>query len=93
MAEDGLGADIAETSRVSLGHGTTQDENVPVSGCRDPPHVAVKLEGDAPLVEGGTKGNEDADGDGDVDASFPLRRSLVTNQNTIHDYNASRKVQ
>ena len=27
MAEDGLGADIAETSRMSLRHRTTQEEN------------------------------------------------------------------
>jgi hypothetical protein len=93
MAEDGLGADIAETSRVSLEHRTTQDENVPLFGERDPLFVAVELEAEVPLVEGGTEGNEDVDADGNDDASFPLRYSLVTNRNMTQDYNASRKVQ
>lgn len=41
LAEDGLGADIAETSRVSLGHRTAQDEHVPLFGDTDPPFAAV----------------------------------------------------
>ncbi len=44
MAEDGLGADIAETSHVSLRQRTTQEENVPLSRHADPPFVAVGLE-------------------------------------------------
>jgi hypothetical protein len=48
---------------------------------------------DALLVERRTEDNEDADGDGDVDANFPLRHSLVTNRNTTQDCEASRKVQ
>ncbi len=43
MAEDGLGADIAETSRVSLRHRTTQEENAPLFRDEDPPFVAVGL--------------------------------------------------
>jgi hypothetical protein len=94
MAEDSFGADIAEISRVSRGRRTTQqEENVPLFRNRDPPFVGAELEADAPLVEGRTEDNEDADGDGDVDANFPLRHSLVTNQNTTQDCEASRKVQ
>jgi hypothetical protein len=97
MAEDSLGADIAETSRVSLGHRTTLNENVPLFQDRDLPFEAVGLEAEVPLVEGGTEGNEqghvDADGNGDDDASFPLRYSLVTDRNITQDYNASRKMQ
>jgi hypothetical protein len=93
MAEDSLGADIAETSRVSRGHRTMQEENVPLFGNRDPLFVGVELEADVPLVEGRTEDNVDADGDGNVNSNFPLRCSLVTNQNTTQDYNASRKVQ
>jgi hypothetical protein len=93
MAEDGLGADIAETSRVSQAHRTTQEENVPLFGDGDPPFVAVALEADLPLVEGETESNEDADENRNVDASFPLRHSLVTNRSTTHDYNASRTAQ
>jgi hypothetical protein len=79
---------------VSLEHRTTQDENVPSFGDRDPSIVAVELEAEVPLVEGGTEGNEDVDADGNDDASFPLRYSLVTtNRNMTEDYNASRKVQ
>jgi hypothetical protein len=93
MAEDSLGADIAETSRVSLGHRATYHENVPLFGDRDLPFVAVESQAEVLLVEGGTEGNEDADGDGNDDASFPLRYSLVTNRNMTQDYNASRNVQ
>jgi hypothetical protein len=83
-AEDGLGADIAETSRVSLGHRTTQDENVPLFGDQDPSFVAVESEADVPMVEEGT----DTD-----DASFPLRYSLVTNRDITEDYDACREGQ
>jgi hypothetical protein len=94
-AEDGLGADIAETSCVSLRHRTTQEENDPLFRDEDPPCVAVGLEADASLVEEGTEGNhQDADEDGNDNANFPLRRySLVTNRNVTADYNISRMVQ
>jgi hypothetical protein len=93
MAEDGLGADIAETSRVSLGHRTIQEQNVPLFRDENPPFVAVGLEADAPLVEEGTEGNQDADEDGNDNANFPLRYSLVTDRNVTADYNTSRTVQ
>jgi hypothetical protein len=93
MAEDGLGADIAETSRVSLRHRTTQEENAPLFRDEDPPFVAVGLEADAPLVEEGTESNQDADEDSNDNANFPLRYSLVTGRNVTADYNTSRMVQ
>jgi hypothetical protein len=92
-AEDGLGADIAETSRVSLGHRTTQDERVPLFGDEEPPFVAMELEADVPLVEGRTERNEVVDSNSDGDARFPLRYSLVTNRNMTQDYDASREAQ
>ena len=86
MAEDGLGADIAETSRVSLVHRTMLD--------RQAPFVAVESEvAGVPMVEEGTEGNEDANGDNDDNTSFPLRYSLVTNRDITQDYNTSRDVQ
>jgi hypothetical protein len=141
MAEDGLGADIAETSRVSLEHRTTEPEDVPlvedeltpfvVEDCSEEElkelverrtdgniaaerdgndnasfsevdtaegneHLAfvaveseTELEAETPaLVQRGTP-----DGDGDDDASFPLRYSLVTNRDITQDYDACRKVQ
>ena len=79
---------------MNLGHRATHHKNVPLFGDRDPLFVAVESEAEVPLVEGGTEDNEDANGDGNNDASFPLRYSLVvTNQNMTQDYNASRKVQ
>ena len=88
MAEDGLGADIAETSRVSLEHRTTPHvEHVPLFGARDPSFVAVGLEAEVPMVEEETRSNEDADDD------FPLRYSLVTNRHITQDYEASRDMQ
>jgi hypothetical protein len=84
MAEDGLGADIAETSRVSLEHRTTQVEHVPLFRARDPSFVGVGLEAEMPLVEEETGGNDDQETD------FPLRYSLVTNRHIAHDYEASR---
>jgi hypothetical protein len=63
-------------------------------GNRDLPFVAVESEADVPLVvEGRTQGDEDADGDGGVDTSFPLSYSLVTNRNITQNYKASRKAQ
>jgi hypothetical protein len=41
MAADSLEADIAETSRVSRGRRTTQEENVSLFGDRDPPFAGV----------------------------------------------------
>jgi hypothetical protein len=121
MAEDGLGADIAETSRVSQAHRTTQEENnVPLFGDADAPFVAVTSEGDPSLMEEETESNEDADApfvavtsegdpphsmeeetesnedaddDRNVDPSFPLRYSLVTNRDIAHDYETSATVQ
>jgi hypothetical protein len=43
LAEDGLGADIAETSRISLRHKTTQEENASLLRDEDAPFVAVGL--------------------------------------------------
>jgi hypothetical protein len=93
IAEDGLGADIAESSSASLGHRTTQNENVTLFRDRDLPFAAVESEAEATLAERATEGNADADGNGDNVGSFPLRRSLVTNQNMTQDCNACRKVQ
>ncbi len=59
----------------------------------DHPFVAVGLEVYAPLAEEGTEGNQDADEDGNDNANFPLRYSLVTGQNVTADYNTSRTVQ
>jgi hypothetical protein len=85
-AEDGLGADIAETSRVSLRHRTPQEDNVPLFRDEDPPFVAVGLEVDAPLVIEGTEGNKDADENGNDNANFSLRYSLVTDRNVTANY-------
>jgi hypothetical protein len=94
MAEDGLGADIAETSRVSLEHRTTPHvEHVPLFGARDPSFVAVGLEAEVPMVEEETRSNEDADDDDDYETDFPLRYSLVTNRHITQDYEASRDMQ
>ena len=44
-------------------------------------------------MEEGTEGNQDADDDGNDNANFPSRYSLVTNQNVTADYNTSRTIQ
>ena len=83
LAEDGLGADIAETSRVSFERNSaTQNENVPLSEDTNPSFVAVELEA-----------NEDEDEDDNIDTSFPLRYSLVTNRTIALDSNTSENVQ
>jgi hypothetical protein len=92
MAEDGLGADIAETSRVSLRHRPTQDDNV--LRARDLPFIAVESEANSISVERETEGNEDAEEeDCNFDATFPLRYSLVTNRNVTYDYKTSKEMQ
>lgn len=90
-AEDSLGADIAETSRVSLQHRTREELN-PLFEDRDPPFVAVGSEGEVPLVEARMEeGGEDADED--EEANFPLRYSLVTDRDITQDYKAAVRIQ
>jgi hypothetical protein len=94
VAEDRLGADIAETSRVSLPRRTPQDENVPLFADRGLPFVAVELEAEATMTARTTEGNDNVmDSSDDEDESFPLRHSLVTDRNATEDCKACRKVQ